>query len=132
VSSSIKSQWAKGRYQEIFGFEGREFTALGLAARYPGLLEQSKKDPEENRIVEDCFRILSAPYTRQFFEGCNLVMRQIRKEIGDNRFAKAEEEIWESLWTCVRRHWQPPSDDLIRTIIKNSVDTVPDRSKMKP
>ena len=57
MNYDVKSLWAKGRYQEIFGFESNNFTALDLTSRYADLIKRLNNDSEEKRIFDNCFEI---------------------------------------------------------------------------
>jgi len=113
---SIKELWTRGKLYEIFGLMSGEFTALELAKEYSRLLKEVRS-PEEEQILEDAFAVLNAPLTRQFYEGCRMVMGQIKREIGDTEYEEFEGKIWADLWGWVSQKWQPLPEELVRALI---------------
>jgi hypothetical protein len=114
---NIKDLWHRGRFWEIFEFTKGDFTALELTQKYSSLSTTYRNNLDELRLVDDAFATLNAPLTRQFYEGCRLIMQQIRREIGDNKFEQAEIEIWADLWGWVYQRWQEPPEGLINELI---------------
>jgi hypothetical protein len=113
---SIKELWTRGKLYEIFGLMSSEFTALELAKEYSRLLK-IVRDPEEEQILEDAFAVLNAPFTRQFYEGCRMIMGQIKREISDTEYEEFEDKIWTDVWGWVSQKWQPLPDELIRVLV---------------
>jgi len=113
---NIRKLWARGKFWEIFGFSSGDFTTLELAKQYSALTRTYHESTEDKRIIDDAFATLNAPLTRQFYEGCRMVMQRIRHEIGDAQFRAAEDRIWLDLWNWVSERWQEPPDEIINAI----------------
>ncbi|MDP2919716.1 MAG: hypothetical protein Q8O43_05835 [Dehalococcoidia bacterium] len=111
----VRDLWNRGKFWEIFGFTSGDFTALGLAKQYSALTKV-RRDQEDMRIIDDAFAVLNAPMTRQFYEGCRMVMQSVQKELGDSRFASVEDKIWSDLWGWVSPRWQSPPEELVHAL----------------
>jgi len=122
----IGDLWLRGRYWEIFGLSDGNFTALELATRYSDLVNTRDLSPEGRRIVEDAFAVLNAPFTRQFYAGCRLVMESIMREAAEPKSTQAEARVWEVLWGWVSRRWQPPPDELMNSLKTDFIHSVSD------
>jgi len=113
---NIRDLWARGKFWEIFGFSSGDFTTLELAKQYSALTKVYYDNPEVRRIIDEAFATLNAPLTRQFYEGCRMIMLRIKREVGDSRFRDAEDRIWLDLWNWVSERWQEPPAELINAI----------------
>lgn len=113
---NISDLWARGKFWEIFGFSSGDFTTLELAKQYSALTKAYHDNPEVRRIIDETFAILNAPLTRQFYEGCRMLMQRIRSEIGSAIFGDVEHRIWLDLWNWVSERWQEPPKELINAI----------------
>jgi len=116
VDCNIEDLWSQGKFWEIFGFAANDFTALELGKKYSALMKTYADRPEDAKIIESVFATLNAPLTRQFYEGCQMVMQHIHNEIGDTTFKKVEEEIWADLWDWVSKRWQAPPEELVNSL----------------
>lgn len=124
-NQSIRDLWNRGKFREIFGFTSSDFTALGLARRYSALTKVRPENPEDMQTIDDAFAVLNAPMTRQFYEGCRMVMLNVQKELGDSRFTSVEDKIWSDLWGWVSQRMQAPSEDLISAIKTRYGNVIP-------
>ncbi|MFC1937788.1 hypothetical protein ACFLWY_04460 [Chloroflexota bacterium] len=89
---------------------------MELAKRYSAVTKVYRENPEDMQTIDDAFAVLNAPMTRQFYEGCRLLMQTVQKELGDSRFTRVEDKIWSDLWGWVSQRWQEPSEELINAI----------------
>jgi len=112
----IRDLWGRGKFWEIFGFSSSDFTTLELAKQYSALTRAHHDSPEDKRVIGDAFATLNAPLTRQFYEGCRMLMQRIRHDVGDAQFRDAEERIWLDLWNWVSEQWQEPPEELINAM----------------
>ena len=127
---NIHYLWVRGKFWEIFGFASGDFTALELARQYSALTKAYRDKPEDMRIIDGAFATLNAPLTRQFYEGCRMVMQRIQREIGDAGFISAEDRIWSDLWGWVSPRWQAPPEELISAL--KTKHSQPIRSTIHP
>ena len=112
----VRDLWNRGKFWEIFGFSNGDFTGLELARRYAALTKVYRENPEDMLTIDDAFATLNAPLTRQFYEGCRMVMQRIRREVGDAWFGGAENRIWLDLWNWVSERWQEPPEEIINAL----------------
>jgi len=113
---NIRDLWARGKFWEIFGFSSGDFTTLELAKQYSALMKAYQDNPDVRQIIDETFAVLNAPLTRQFYEGCRMLMQRIRRESGGTISDDIEHRIWLSLWNWVSERWQEPPEELINTI----------------
>ena len=113
---NIHDLWRRGKLWEIFGLSSGNFTTLELAKQYSTLTKAYHDNPETRRTIDKAFAILNAPLTRQFYEGCRIVMQRIQNEVGRTAFRDSEHRIWLDLWNWVSERWQEPTEELIIAI----------------
>ena len=82
---NIRDLWGRGKFWEIFGFSGGDFTTLELAKQYSALTRAYHDGSEDKRMIDDAFATLNAPLTRQFYENCRVVMQAIQSEVGNKK-----------------------------------------------
>ena len=112
----ITDLWARGKFWEMFGFSNGDFTTLELAKQYSLLTKAYHDNPKIKQIIDEAFATLCAPLTRQFYEGCRMVMRRISGQMGRATFRDAEHRIWLDLWGWVSKSWEEPPEDLIKAL----------------
>ena len=115
-SQDIRRLMDRGKFWEIFGFSSGDFTTLELAKQYSALTRTYHDSLEDKRMIDDAFATLNAPLTRQFYEGCRMMMQRIRSELGNKVFDNAEGKIWLDLWNWVSERWQEPPEELLNAI----------------
>ena len=114
----IRDLLARGRFWEVFGFCSGDFTTLELAKQYSLLTKAYHESPDIIQMIDETFATLCAPLTRQFYEGCRMVMRRISGQMGRATFRDAEHRIWLDLWGWVSKSWEEPPEDLINALVK--------------